>query len=71
MNRPWQHTRPVSWWVLAVLLLAIAVGVHALANQPTSIVQSDLPAPLLMVLALLLALAWPRLRPRAAASRSG
>lgn len=41
--------------------LFIAVGVHALANQPLSIVQSDLPTPLLMVLALLLALAWPRL----------
>ena len=41
--------------------LFIAVGVHALANQPTSIVQSDLPAPLLMVLALLMALAWPKL----------
>ncbi len=42
--------------------LFIAVGVHALANQPTSLVQSDLPAPILMVLALLVALAWPRLR---------
>lgn len=39
--------------------LFIAVGVHALANQPFSIVQSDLPSPLLMTLALLLALAWP------------
>jgi len=42
--------------------LFIAVGVHALANAPTSIVQSDLPAPLLMVLALIVALAWPKVR---------
>ena len=41
--------------------LFIAVGVHALANAPTSIVQSDLPAPLLMVLALIVALVWPKL----------
>lgn len=43
--------------------LFIAVGIHALANQPASIIQSDLPAPLLMVLALLLAIIWPKLRP--------
>jgi membrane protease YdiL (CAAX protease family) len=42
--------------------LFIAVGVHALANQPASIVQSDLPAPLLLALTLLLAIAWPKLR---------
>lgn len=42
--------------------LFIAVGVHALANQPASIAHSDLPAPMLMVLALIVALAWPKLR---------
>ncbi len=46
--------------------LFIAVGVHALANQPASIIQSDLPSPLLMILALLLAIVWPKLRPRSA-----
>jgi membrane protease YdiL (CAAX protease family) len=42
--------------------LFIAVGVHALVNQPVSIIQSDLSAPLLMTLALLLAIVWPKLR---------
>ena len=40
--------------------LFFAVGVHALANRPTSIVHSDLASPLIMVMALGLAFFWRR-----------
>lgn len=47
--------------------LFFAIGVHALANQPLTLVQSDLAAPLFMVLALVAALLW-RTQPQLAAA---
>lgn len=48
--------------------LFFAVGVHALANQPLTIVQSDLATPLMMVLALGAAAFWRKSAPAAAGS---
>ncbi len=48
--------------------LFFAIGVHALANQPTSLVQSDLATPLIMLLALGAAFFWRSGAPHTARS---
>jgi membrane protease YdiL (CAAX protease family) len=48
--------------------LFFAIGVHALANQPLTLVQSDLAAPLIMLLALGAAFFWRSGAPHTARS---
>jgi membrane protease YdiL (CAAX protease family) len=50
--------------------LFFAIGVHALANQPLTLVQSDLAAPLIMLLALGVAFFWRTGAPQTARSAS-